>query len=844
MKVATGFYRVFTFATLALGLEQSLSQDSLSTSELEFFESKIRPVLVEHCYECHSTEADKIKGELALDTREGLLAGGVSGPAVVPFKPGHSLLLDAVHYEDPEIEMPPKNRGGKLPETVIADLEAWIKMGAPDPREGESKVAKEYNGQLAKDWWAYQPISAPSVPMVADQDWAKTEIDSFIFAKLESQDLRPVRDADKASLLRRVFLDLTGLPPTPDFIAKFGASDDPLVYERIVDWLLQSPQFGEKWGRHWLDVARYAETTGRDVNMTLPEAWRYRDYVIDAFASDKPFDEFLREQIAGDLLSARDEKERADHLTATGFLAIGPKGLNEINPRQFAVEMADEQIDAMSQAFMGMTVSCARCHDHKFDPFTQADYTSLAGIFLSTETHFGTPGGVRARNAGELIPINDDAGLVALGESMDPGEWAQKLQQRDTILARRDEALATRRRGESAEGMSGFDIVRMMTRAKQIEVEMAAYNEDGSIKARVMGVQDKPVTAPSENRGAQRRPIGGPNAEGNMTSGFETISNSPLFARGDIEKEREAISRGVPEFLARGQGIDIPAESSGRLQLAEWMTSSQNTLTSRVIVNRVWHWLFGQGLVETVDNFGASGVAPSHPELLDYLARDFVGNDWSIKTLIRQIVTSRVYQLDTVHAEANFEVDPDNKLLWRSNTRRLDAETIRDAMLAASGLLDKTPVEGSMIAKAGDGPLGGQRYMVLKEEEIAEANGSHRSVYLPVARNVQPEVLAVFDFAEPSVVLGNRDTTIVPPQALYLMNSDFVETQARALARRAMQLPGFEQRFTTACQLVWCRDPYPDEIAAARILGNRNDLDSWTSLCRALFASADFLFIN
>lgn len=822
----------------------SVQGKSLTAAESKFFETKIRPVLSEHCYSCHSERAEKIKGELVLDTRAGLLRGGVSGPGVVPFKPDQSLLIEAVRYHDPEIEMPPKNKGGKLPDQVISDLEKWVSMGAPDPRDGEAVVAKKYDGKLAKDWWAYQPVSVPSVPTVTNKQWAKTAIDQFILSKLESVSLRPVRDADKASLLRRVFLDLTGLPPTPDFIAKFDASDDPVVYERIVDWLLQSPQFGERWGRHWLDVARYAETTGRDVNMTLPEAWRYRDYVVDSFNEDKPFDQFLREQIAGDLLPARNEKERATNQIATGFLAVGPKGLNEINPRQFAVELADEQIDTVTQAFLGMTVSCARCHDHKFDPITHEDYTSIAGIFLSTETHFGTPGGVRGRNAGSLIEVNPEAELVALGEPIDAAEWAEQMQQRDAILARRDEALASRRRGDSGGGMSGFDIVRMMTRAKQIEVEMAAYHPDGTVKPRVMGVADKPLTPLPADEGDRRRPIGGPNAGRDMTSGFEIIADSPLFARGDIEKERDTIPRGVPSFLAGGREIPIPEKTSGRLELAEWMTSPQNTLTARVTVNRIWHWLFGQGIVETVDNFGASGAAPSHPELLDYLARQFVQEGWSTKTLIKQIVMSRVYQLDTVHAEANFNMDPYNKLLWRSNTRRLDAETLRDSMLAASGLLDKTPQPGSLIAKAGDGPVGGQRYMVLREEEIASANNNFRSLYLPVARSVQPETLAVFDFSEPSVVLGARDTTIVPPQALYLLNSDFVETQASALATRVMKVPGFHQRFKTACQLVWCRDPYPEEIAAAQRFSQRDDLATWTSLCRSLFASADFLFIN
>jgi len=818
-------------------------QNSSANEEFQFFEEKIRPVLVKHCYECHAETSEKVKGELLLDTRAGMLRGGAGGPAVIPFQPDESLLIEAIRYVDTDIAMPPKKHGGKLPDSVIADFVTWVEKGAPDPRTGESKQTRIYDGELAKDWWAYQPITRPTVPKVKDAEWAKTPIDGFIFASLEENDLRPVRDADKSSLLRRVFLDLTGLPPEPEFVERFLASSDPDTFGRIVDWLLKSPHFGERWGRHWLDVARYAETTGRDVNMTLPEAWRYRDYVIDSFATDKPFDQFLREQIAGDLLPGSDEKDRVEKQIATGFLAVGPKGLNEINPRQFAVDLADEQVDTVTQAFMGMTVSCARCHDHKFDPITQNDYTAMSGIFLSTGTHFGTPGGVRARNAAQLIEVSPEAELVSLGEPMDPDEWQSQKELHDTIIARRDEALASRRQGGSESGMSGFDIVRMMTRAKQIEVEIAAFNPDGSVKPRVMGVQEKPTTAPPVDRREARRPIGGPNSGGMQSSGFEIIGDSPFFARGDIEKEKETVPRGIPDFLSQGQAAEIPADSSGRLELAEWIASPQNTLTARVAVNRVWRWLFGRGLVETVDNFGASGAAPSHPELLDYLAVQFVEDGWSVKNLIRRIVTSRVYQLDSIHAEANFEIDPDNKLLWRSNARRLDAETIRDSMLAASGQLDDSAQVGTMISKAGDGPVGGQRYMVLTEEELATAEGDFRSIYLPIARNVQPEVLAVFDFAEPSIVLGSRDTTIVPPQALFLMNSAFVEEQATAMAQRIMRESGFENRFSLACHLAWGRAPFPDELDAARAIGGE-DLAAWTSICRALFASAEFLFVN
>jgi len=908
----------------------SLALDSTSSTpaQVQFFETKVRPVLVEHCYKCHSQESDS-NGELLLDSRDAVRRGGVSGPAVVPGKAERSLLIAAVRYQDPDFAMPPRESGGKLPDSIIADLVRWVEMGAPDPRVDESSSSHGYDAEKAKSWWAYQPVTSPQVPSTENQEWPVTEIDRFVLAGLEQKSLQPVESADKSSLLRRVFIDLIGLPPPLSYQEKFLASNDDKLYERVVDWLLKQPQFGERWGRHWLDVARYAETTGRDSNLTMPQAWRYRDYVIKAFNDDKPFDEFIVEQIAGDLLRSPAESDRVEKLIATGFLAVGAKGINEGDPRQFAVELADEQIDTMSQAFLGMTVSCARCHDHKFDPITQADYTALAGIFLSTETHFGTAGGVRGRNASDLIEVPSSVKLKTLGQGMSPRDYAEKETELEAITRRRDEALRSRapnqtpgprggesggrqqrglqqrdsqqfgaqqtgpqrtgpqqgnrpprgrqQRGPQRNGMqrggmqqsdsevSGFDIVRMMTRAKLIEVELSGFNPDGSVKPMVMGVSDKPTHIETNQRGpnqggpnqggqgqgrmgqgrmGQAGPmVGGPNNRGRTSSGFETIADSPLLLRGSIENEADGIPRGIPEFLSHGKKLRIAPDSSGRLELARWIASKENTLTSRVIVNRVWHWLFGSGLVESVDNFGASGTLPSNQALLDHLASRFVSEGWSIKQLIREIVLSRVYQLDSRHNEENDAVDPDNRLNWRTNARRLDAESIRDCVLVASGQLDSKPISGSLIAAAGDGPVGGDRFQAIREEEIAGASGRHRSVYLPIARSVQPESLAVFDFTDPSAVLGSRSTTIVPPQALYLMNGDFMETQAKAMAKRVMKTSGFEARFADACRLTFCREPYPDEIIAAKKMRG-DELATWTSICRALLSSADFLFVN
>lgn len=795
-----------TFLLLVAGL--TAEQDA-------FFEALIRPVLAEKCYGCHSAQAEKVKGGLQLDTREATLRGGDSGPAILPGDANASLLIQALRWQDADTGMPPKNKGGKLPDNVLADFEQWVQMGAPDPREGSSPIVKTHDPEAAKSWWSYQPVTRPEVPQPQDRQWPQNDIDRFLLSAMEKEGQRPAPDVDSATLTRRLYLDLTGLPPP----AEAGNSDP----DRLIDQLLDTRQFAERWARHWLDVARYAESTGRDVNVTMPEAWRYRNYVIESFHADKPFDQFIREQIAGDLLPDSGDPDRANKLIATGFLAIGPKGLNNTDPRQFAVDLADEQIDAVSQAFLGLTIACARCHDHKFDPISQRDYTALAGIFLSTETRFGTVGGVQGRNASTLIEVPASAGLAILNHRMDPAEWSRKKAEYDSLAARRDAALASLRRNPGGEGQpSGFEMVRLITRTGQVGAEIQRFHPDGSLKTRVMGVLDKPVSAPE--RPGRNTSLGGPNSRGRRSSGFESIADSPFFVRGSIDKEGDSVPRGLPDFLTHGQAPLIPTDSSGRLELAEWIAAPDNTLTARVIVNRVWHWIFGRGIVESVDNFGASGALPSHPELLDHLASQLITDGWSIKKLVKSIVGSHAYRM-------------------QREPRRLDAETLRDAMLAASGALDPAPQNGSLIAMAGDGPIGGDRFQVLPEEALAGANGRFRSIYLPIARSVQPEALSVFDFTDPNSVLGARETTLVAPQALYLMNSDFVAEQASLMARRVMASgDDFETRFRLATRLAFGREPRADEQTAARRF-DRGDTDSWTGICRALLCSADFLFL-
>ncbi len=376
-----------------------------TAKQIEFFEKKIRPVFVSKCYKCHSAKSKKLKGELLLDTREGIRRGGETGHGIVPGNLDESMVLSAIRYDG--LEMPPDEQ---LPDNVIADFERWIKMGAPDPRDGKSApIRHTINFEKAREFWAFKPIGNPKPPKTNDPKWALYEIDHFILSRLEAKELKPILDAEPRVLVRRLYFDLIGLPPSPEQVEEFVADPSPAAFASLVDRLLKSPQFGERWGRHWMDVVRYAESTGMERNYTFPQAWHYRDYVIDAFNSDLPFDQFIKEQVAGDLLPSKDKKQRDKQLIATGMLAMGPKSLNERNKEKFAMDIVDEQIDVISRAFLGLTASCARCHDHKFDPIPQKEYYQLAGIFRSTNTFFGTGGGRGNRQAGQLIALRADA---------------------------------------------------------------------------------------------------------------------------------------------------------------------------------------------------------------------------------------------------------------------------------------------------------------------------------------------------------------------------------------------------------------------------------------------------
>ncbi len=874
-------------ATLAFFFAAPTLADQLSPEELKFFEAKIRPVLVKECYGCHSNKSGNVRGGLRLDTKELTHLGGSSGPAIVPGDLEESLLYNAITHED--FVMPPKR---KLPPDVIDDFRQWIEMGAPDPRvtqivEIQSTITDEDIRKAKESFWAYQKPVDVKPPAVEHADWTKTEIDRYVLAKLEEANLPVPDDAEPYKVLRRLCFDLIGLPPNPEqveyFTRTWNEDGADRAIARVVDRLLEKEQFGERWGRHWLDVARYGESTGREVNMTYPHAWRYRDYVIDSFNADKPFDRFIQEQIAGDRLPAKTDEQWAENLIATSFLAIGSKNVNEQNRVQFAADLADEQIDATTRVFLGMSVACARCHDHKFDAIPQTDYYAMAGIFGSTLTYFGNPPsefgsftGVQTRRTSSLLllPVEDSN---PYDKSYSSEELADlKRQLRDKLAEQADLRRGLQRDGGSNAGPTAVQQrLRIANQLAEISAKLAVVDDQGNPRSYCMGVQDR-----------------------------ERPQDARVLVRGEIDQPGQVVPRGFPSVLCDGDE-SIKSGSSGRLELAKWIASDDNPLTARVMVNRIWQNMVGQGIVTSTENFGVTGQAPSHPELLDYLSVRFVASGWSVKAIIREIASSRVYRISSAFDQRAHEYDPDNALLWRANPRRLDAEAIRDAMLQVSGEIDLDRPRGSEVAKAGyvrvrDGILGDPREKVreavsamMAERTGPEAQGfrpgqgqrfggrpgfggqqgpgmqdlrnrmrfgqrpggmrpggmqmgmqppvdvyrqlaskvtgaldmddaKFRSVYLPIVRDEVPRSLEVFDFPDASMVTGSRESSNTANQALYLMNNPFVIQQSEAFAKRLRKAESqMADQLAAAFVIAYGRQPTAGERAAtARFIRN------------------------
>jgi cytochrome c553 len=832
-------------ATAGLAAAEDAARDT--DPRVQFFEKKVRPLLAGNCYNCHSATTNS-RGGLRLDDRNGMIVGGDKGPAIVPGQPEKSLLLRAVHYADKDLKMPPDKQ---LSEAQVADLTKWIRDGAAWPGvklpASLGIHAAKYE-KLRKEHWAWQPLRDVALPPADGGDAALSDVDRFLLAKLREKGLQSVGEADRAVLIRRVTFDLTGLPPTPAETDAFLADPSPDAFAKVVDRLLASPAFGERWGRHWLDLARYAESSGPSRNMPYPHAWRYRDWVIDAFNKDKPYDQFIREQVAGDLLPAASEKERDEHLVATGFLAVGVKDVNQRFKVRFIMDNVDEQIDAVGRAVLALTVSCARCHDHKFDPIPTTDYYALAGIFRSTELCAG----LRNKMGGGGLDYYDPALLLHVGPPTPPTpERAEKLKKTEKQLAdARANFESLRGKEGDAPGPDGKP-KRAAARQKmnQLQSELFVLNDPAANGPVALGVRDAKAVADTEIR-----------------------------IRGEAEKLGPVVPRGFLSAVPVPDATPINPKQSGRLELARWLTSEKNPLTPRVIVNRIWQHLFGQGLVTSVDNFGVTGDVPSHPELLDYLAARFVREGWSVKKLVRELVLTRAYRLGSEAPPADTVADPANRLVWRHSPRRLDAEEIRDATLAISGDLDRARPAGSpardmkVIEMSDNGP---------EAQRIAgyTAADRHRSVYLPLLRGLTPRPLEVFDFADQGLVTGSRDSTTVAPQALYVLNDPFVRGQSRSLADRILQRADLDDagRVSLAYRLTLGRIPTATEVervesyladyeSAARATARPAKAEvaapqkkpaaeppvppadpktaAWASFCQALLASAEFRYVR
>ena len=824
--------RPILFALAVFGF--ALTLNAQETADVDFFEKHIRPVLVAKCYKCHSAESKEVKGNFVLDTRKGIRDGGDSGKAVVPGSPEDSILLEALRWES--LEMPPDEQ---LPAQVIAKFEQWISRGAADPRDGDSTgIRRTIDFETARDFWSFRPIQRPDVPKTSDTQWPASDIDRFILVRLQQHKLAPVGDAAPLTLVRRIYFDLTGLPPTPAQVDQFLSSarkNRQQAITELIDQLLESPRFGERWGRHWLDVVRYGESTGMERNATYPYAWRYRDYVIAAFNSDKPFDQFIHEQVAGDLLESSTPEQRKERIIATGFLAMGPKSLNDRNREKFAMDIVDEQIDVTTRAFTGLTASCARCHDHKFDPIPQSEYYALAGIFRSTDTFYGTTGTGGNRQPGRLLAYS--------GGEVRPTATKGASSKNKNKKGTANRLAAVRKRLKVLEGQ----IKRRPEQEPRLRKAIDKTKKQIAQYASELAAIEKAQSKPGEDETKPELIM--------AVLDSDRPADTQLRIRGEPDDKGKTVTRGFLTIGSVGHVPELNVEASGRRELADWLTQSDNPLTARVAVNRIWQHLFGRGLVATVDNFGLNGERPTHAELLDWLATEFANDGWSVKRMIRSIMLSRVYQLGSDANSAAEEANPDNTLLWRANHRRLEAEAIRDAMLLASGQLDATPGEQSVVTKVGDGLVGRNL-----QASAFDSTSNKRSVYLPIVRGLLPEFLRVFDFPEPSIISGRRDVTTVPIQALYLMNSEFVIDQSTVIAQRVLDDSDLDDSQRVELAYRWTLSRLPSEAERERGLGfiaettaslgdgespaPETVLKAWSGLTQALLGSAEFRYVE
>ncbi|MFN0055574.1 MAG: PSD1 and planctomycete cytochrome C domain-containing protein [Planctomycetales bacterium] len=921
-------------------LGQAVFGGEPTPEQIEFFEKRIRPLLVMQCAECHGEGA--AKGGLRLVTGESTLRGGDSGPAVIAGKPEQSLLIEAVEQRG-DIKMPPKS---KLSETEIADLRRWVEIGAPWPAEADdAKVATApfVITDEQRHFWSFQPIRTPPTPNVQHSDWPVGAIDRFILSALEQQGLTPSPPADRRTLIRRLTFDLIGLPPTPEAVQAFEADDRADAWERLIERLLASPQYGERWGRYWLDVARYAEDQAHTFQARMyPSGYRYRDWVIRSFNRDLPYDQFVREQIAGDLLDGPPE-EQYDRQIALGYFALGPVYYADAGCAfKASQDELDDRLDTLSRGFLGLTLACARCHDHKFDPISQRDYYALAGVFRSTtyrEAPLVEEDVVRAYDAGqqavkqeeqalkkflegegerlaELAARQSAKYLTALWQWKHPAPGAPAPKREDlakqsglfhSILERWEKSLVPEQRemwpalalwfeleenaqvltvhegvavpAEVAAAAAAFEtqvvaaLAERETRQQAYAQALAAASEaeksqipkpalekpQADLLAAVVGPKgvcaiptDKveglldpsrqPELVTHKLRLEEQKKAAPPKyAMAHAVSEGEA-ANMKLHIRGNPNRTGEEVPRRFLEILSPQEPLPL-TQGSGRAELARAVASPNNPLTPRVIVNRLWQQHFGRGLVATPSNFGRLGERPSHPELLDYLAARLIRNGWSIKQIHREIVCSATYRQTSAVSDSQFERDPDNLLLSRMPRRRLDVEAWRDALLSVAGHLDQTP----------GGPSG----------NLATAEFRRRTVYGAVSRHNLDGLLRLFDFPDPNITSERRAVTTVPLQQLFVLNSDFMAAQARALAARLAAEAGSDDRarIERGYRLLVGRLPSPVEIeigleflasaeTAAESIGGTGAagvaslLSRWEQYAQVLLSANEFAFVD
>ncbi|MGV3664037.1 MAG: DUF1553 domain-containing protein [Prosthecobacter sp.] len=965
---------------MRLALVTTLALASTAAAvDMTHFEQRIRPLLITNCIECHGP--DKQKGGLRLDSRAGWQNGGDSGPAIVPGKLEESHLWRAVTYVDRDLKMPPKR---KLKDSEVADLKLWIESGAPDPRdEVASAESKHKQTRADASFWSFQPPVEHPVPSVQDKAWPTNDIDRFVLAKLEQAGLKPAPDADARVLTRRVFFDLTGLPPDE------GSRKDG-NYEKQVDELLQTDAFAERFASHWLDITRFAESSGGGRSLPFKDAWRFRDYVIESIRDNAPVNRMITEQLAGDLMPHESATQRRRQLTATGFLALGPTNYEEQDKGMLRMDIVDEQLDTMGRAFLGLTIGCARCHDHKFDPISARDYYALAGILRSTKTlknytdnvaHWiDTPlpleGNAETemqahekqltaltdqiaaikddlRDAGSAdlrkrkrISLTDLPGIVVDDSAAQKvGTWKQSTSYAPyigdgylsdhndgkgektatftprlpktgryevrvaynagpgraerviaTILHADGEELKTFKMStESLKGLQfaslgtfrfegngqGFVLISNAGSEGYVTVdavqfipadEAVAADDSAKESPETRRLQDQMAKLQKELKILQKKLPARPEAM--SVADDSAPEDAKIHIRGSTRNLGAAVPRGFIQAAMRPGTPAIPAANSGRLELAQWITSRDNPLTARVMVNRVWHWLFGAGIVRTTDNFGSTGEAPSHPELLDYLAIKFMEDGWDLKRLVKEMVMSRTYRMassaqfsvpsaqsrdsETKHSEPSTKhfasltaKDPDNRLLGRMNRKRLDAECIRDAMLVAAGTLDRAfGGQGVSDVKAIDS----NDQKIQNIEYGYQFLDTRRSLYTAAFRNVRHPLFEVFDFADINQPIAQRTTSTVATQALFLMNSPKVIEQARAAADVVLKSSEDDAtRIHTAFQRSLQREPTTDEAAQVREFidasqsGNataEDTRDVWARFIQTLWATPEFRFVE